>query len=205
MRLTTTTFVTLDGVAQSPGAPGEDTSGGFQHGGWVTPHFDDVVGEYITEIFVRGGAYLLGRRTFDIFEAFWPHQDVDEDPVVAGRLNTKPKHVVSRTRTSSDWAGTTFHTDLRTAVEKLKAEPGEELQVHGSPSVVNQLAALDLVDEYNLLIFPAVLGSGIRLFPEGQTPRGLELVSSRTSPSGVLLTTYRSSGEPEVAAMPGNV
>jgi dihydrofolate reductase len=196
MRLTTTTFVTLDGVAQSPGAPGEDPSGGFAHGGWVTPHFDDEVGGFITEIFERGTAYLLGRRTFDIFE---------EDPVVAGGLNAKPKHVVSRTRTSSDWAGTTFHEDLRTAVEKLKAEPGGELQVHGSPSVVNQLAALDLVDEYNLLIFPAVLGSGIRLFPEGQTPRGLELVSSRTSPSGVLLTTYRSSGEPEVAAMPGNV
>ncbi len=110
---------------------------------------------------------------------------------------------MSRTRTTSDWAPTTFHGDLRTAVEQLKAEPGDEVQVHGSPSLVNQLAALDLVDEYRLAIFPVVLGAGIRLFPEGQVPRGLELVSSRTSDSGVLLTTYRSAGEPAVGAFPG--
>jgi dihydrofolate reductase len=203
MRLTTTTFVTLDGAAQAPGGPSEDTSGGFRYGGWLVPLFDDDVASFVDESFRHGDAYLLGRRTFDIFEAYWPHADVDEDPVVAGGLNRNPKHVVSRTRTTSDWAGTTFHSDLRSAVETLKAEPGDEVQVHGSPSLVNQLAALDLADEYRIAIFPVVLGSGIRLFPEGQVPRGLELVSARTSASGVLLTTYRSTGEPRTGAMPG--
>jgi dihydrofolate reductase len=111
---------------------------------------------------------------------------------------------VSRTRTTSDWAGTTFHSgDLRTTVEKLKAEPGDELQVHGSPSLVNQLSALDLVDEYRFAVFPVVLGSGIRVFPQGQVPRGLDLVSARTSASGVVLATYRSTGGPAFGAMPG--
>ncbi len=204
MRLTTTTFITLDGVAQAPGAPDEDRSGGFDKGGWLVPLFDDDVASFVDESFRHGDAYLLGRRTFDIFEAFWPHADVEEDPVVAGGLNRNPKHVVSRTRTTSDWAGTTFHAgDLRATVEKLKAEPGDELQVHGSPSLVNQLAALDLVDEYRLAIFPVVIGSGIRVFPEGQVPRGLELVSARTSSSGAVLATYRSTGEPAFGAMPG--
>lgn len=202
MRLTTFTFITLDGVAQAPGAPDEDRSGGFDKGGWLVPHFDDDVAAFVDETFRRGDAYLLGRRTFDLFESFWPHADAEEDPVVAGGLNRNPKHVVSRTRTTSDWAGTTFHSDLRAAVEELKAAPGDEVQVHGSPSLVNQLAALDVVDEYRIAIFPVVLGTGIRVFPEGQVPRSLELVSARTSGSGVVLASYRSTGEPTFGSIP---
>lgn len=201
MRLTVTTFITLDGIAQGPGAPDEDRDGGFAYGGWVVPHFDDVCGQAVDGWFRRADAFLFGRRTYQIFASHWPR--VTGDDIVATKLNSLPKYVATRTLDEAGWAGTTLlRGDVAEAVAKLKAEPGEELQVHGSVNLLQTLIKADLVDEFRLLVFPVVLGAGKRLFDD-IVPTGLRLVDSRSSGTGVQLQTYRPTGRAVFGTVPG--
>lgn len=196
MKLTVTTFVTIDGVYQGPGGPDEDTSGGFEHGGWVVPYFDEALGASMAEKFSHADAFLLGRRTYEIFSGYWPKVTDPVNPI-AGPLNALPKHVASRTLRTADWPGSELlHGDIAEAVSELKRRPGRELQVHGSGHLVHTLARHDLVDEYRLLIFPVVLGTGKRLFTEGCAPTAFRLAGSTTSTSGVTVQTYERAGKP---------
>ncbi len=197
MRLTLTTFLTVDGVMQAPGGPEEDPSGGFEHGGWLVPHADADMGAFMDEVFRRADAFLLGRRTYEIFAAHWPRVDDPDDPV-ATKLNTLPKHVVSTTLDEVTWAGSELvRGDVPARVAELKQRPGDELQVHGSGALARTLLAHGLVDELRLLTFPVVLGSGRTLFTEGVAPRGLRLTESRTTSTGTLIAVYETQGEPQ--------
>ncbi|MGW1814916.1 dihydrofolate reductase family protein [Streptomyces sp. NPDC002125] len=194
-KLTLTTFVSLDGVTQAPGGPEEDTSGGFRHGGWVAPYADEGMGAFMTEVFDRAGAFLLGRRTYDIFSSYWPRVTDPEDPI-ASRLNTLPKHVVSTTLTHPEWENTTVvRGDVPAEVALLKERTAEgELQIHGSGTLARSLLEHGLIDELNLLVFPVCLGSGRRLFPEGGQPTAFEPTGERTTGSGIAIHTYRTAG-----------
>ncbi|MGW8885259.1 dihydrofolate reductase family protein [Streptomyces sp. NPDC055749] len=197
-KLTLTTFMSLDGVMQAPGGPDEDRTGGFEYGGWVVPFADEGMGQFMTEVFGRCGAFLLGRRTYDIFAGYWPKVTDPEDPI-AGPLNAYPKHVVSTTSWQPEWANTTVVTgDVPAEVARLKERTqGGELQIHGSGMLAGSLMAHDLIDEYNLLVFPVLLGHGRRLFPDGGLPTGFELTASRTTSSGIAIHTYRPTGRAE--------
>ena len=199
-KLVVTTFVTLDGVMQAPGGPGEDTSGGFEHGGWVVPHFDDETGVFMGEVFERSGSFLLGRKTYDIFTGHWPHVTDENDPI-ASRLNSLPKYVASRSLKTADWQNSTVIRDVPTEVTALKEQPGGELQVHGSGNLIQTLIEHDLVDAYHVLTFPVVLGTGKRLFPEGVTPGALRLTDGRTTGSGVVISSYERAGKPTYGAV----
>ncbi|MER6448601.1 deaminase [Streptomyces venezuelae] len=194
-KLTLTTFVTLDGVMQAPGGPEEDPSGGFAYGGWVAPFADEGMGEFITEVFGRAGAFLLGRRTYEIFAAYWPAHDDPADPV-AGKLNRLHKYVASTTLDEAAWGPATVldGEHLQGEIVRVKDALDGELQVHGSGQLAQWLLARDLVDEINLLVFPVVLGAGQRLFPTGGLPTAYELVNSRTTSAGTALQTYRPTG-----------
>jgi dihydrofolate reductase len=194
-KLTMTTFVTLDGVMQAPGGPTEDPSGGFTHGGWLVPHFDDSIGRFMIEVFERADAFLLGRGTYQIFAGHWPRVTDPNDPIAVG-LNTLPKHVASRTIDKVEWNNSTLLRDVIGGLAAVKERYARELQVHGSAGLAQTLIEHDLVDEYNVLTFPVVLGAGKRLFGTGAAPLGLELVSSRTSGTGVVIATYRRAGRP---------
>ncbi|MEV1144776.1 dihydrofolate reductase family protein [Micromonospora sp. NPDC049799] len=204
MRLTVTSFLTLDGVHQAPGGPDEDRSGGFDLGGWLPPHFDDAVGAYMSGIFEEADAFLLGRRTYDIFAGYWPNAEEAGDPVGLA-LNRLPKHVAtSHPDDLAPWNGArALDGDLGKAVTELKNQPGRELQVHGSAALVQSLMREGLVDTYRLLVFPVVLGRGRRLFADGVPPAGLRLTDSRTSGSGVLMLTYEAAGEPTFGSVGG--
>jgi dihydrofolate reductase len=192
-------FVSLDGVMQAPGAPDEDQEGGFQHGGWTVPHFDDGLRQTMVGLVGRASALLLGRKTYDIFAGSWPMVG-DEDPI-AKQLNSIPKYVVSRTLSSVDWNNSTLLTgDVAEEVSKLKQPEGGEIHVSGSSELIQTLLKHDLVDEFDLLTFPVVLGTGKRLFGDGTLPRSLSLVDSTTSKTGVMVTTYRRGGELEYGA-----
>jgi dihydrofolate reductase len=195
VKLTLTSFVSLDGVMQAPGGPTEDRSGAFLHGGWVIPHADEDFGRFMVEVFSRADAFLLGRGTYEIFAAHWPRVTDAADPVAAA-LNRLPKYVASRTLDRVAWGGTTLVRDVRAEVARLKREPGRELQVHGSPGLAQTLLAWELVDELHVLQFPVVLGTGKRLFGSGAIPTALELVASRATGKGVLVATYRPAGRP---------
>ncbi len=198
--LVVTEFTTLDGVVQAPGGPDEDTSGGFPHGGWLVPFFEDALGAQMDAWFAGVEDFLLGRGTYEIFAAAWP-QAPDDDPIAVA-LNTRTKHVASRTLTSLDWSGARLvEGDVVEEVGALKGQDGGELQVHGSPGLVQTLLRADLVDELRLVIAPVVLGEGKRLFGEGAVPRSWRLTASSTTPTGVLLCTYRRGGEVVTGAM----
>ncbi len=201
MKLTTTTFVSVDGVMQGCGGPDEDRSGGFTRGGWITPFFDKEGGAFVNQVYGRADAFLLGRRTYELWAGYW---GVMADPggnPIAAALNTMPKYVASTTLTNPPhppWANTTVLSgEVAAAVGKLKARPGRELQVHGSGVLIRWLLDNDLVDEMNLLIFPVVLGQGKRLFLDTGPDRALKLVESRATPSGVTIQLYRPAGRPK--------
>ncbi len=193
--LTVTSFVTLDGVMQAPGTPQEDTRGGFTHGGWAFPHFDEDLGKFMVEVFDRADAFLLGRGTYEIFAAHWPRVTDPDDPI-ATRLNALPKHVASRTLGSAGWNNSTLVRDVVGEVRALKARYPRELQVHGSVGLIQTLLAEELIDALNLLVFPVVLGTGKRLFGQGTRPAALVNTGTRRSGSGVVVSTYRREGRP---------
>jgi len=191
--LTITTFLSLDGVMQAPGGPGEDGSGNFTHGGWTVPHFDDDMGRTMVEIFSKADAFLLGRATYDIFAAYWPRVTDPADPI-ASKLNSLPKYVASRTKSAFTWHNTTHVRDVLKEVVALKQRFEREVQVHGSCGLAQTLIENDLVDEYRLLTFPVILGTGKRLFGNGAVPRALRLVRSNTTSLGVIIGIYRPAG-----------
>lgn len=199
MKLTVTTFLTVDGVMQAPGGAEEDTSGGFDQGGWVAPHFDAETGAFMNSVFERAEAFLLGRKTYEIFAAHWPGAADPDDPIASG-LNTLPKHVASTTLTSVDWENSSLiEGDAVQAVTELRERDGGELQVHGSANLIQTLNEHGLVDEYNLLTFPVIVGGGKRLFEAGARPVALESVSHAKTPSGVSIDVWRAAGAPRRA------
>ncbi len=184
--------MTLDGVMQAPGGPEEDPTGGFAHGGWAVNYWDDVIGEKMDEWMGHPFDLLLGRKTYEIFAAHWPHAD---DPT-AEVLNAATKHVASTTLDKLDWDNSKLiEGDVPSGVARLKEEDGPELQVHGSGNLIQTLLANDLVDEFQLKIFPVLVGPGKRLFGDGPHAAGLELVDHTITPNGVMLATYRPAGE----------
>jgi dihydrofolate reductase len=192
-KLVVNTFVTLDGVMQAPGGPEEDPTGGFAHGGWSVNYWDDVMGQQMDEAVSRPFDLLLGRKTYEIFAAHWPHVTDDS---MADRLNNATKYVASRTLDEVEWSNSTLiKGDVAEQVARLKNEEGPEIQVHGSWNLIQTLLKHDLVDEHRLWIFPLVLGSGKRIFEDGAILAGLTLVDSRVSTTGVLMTTYERAGK----------
>jgi dihydrofolate reductase len=194
-KLTMTAFLTLDGVMQAPGGPTEDTSGSFTYGGWLVPYFDPDAGQFMTEVFARADAFLLGRRTYQIFAAHWPRVTDPADPI-AGALNRLPKHVASKTLERVDWTGSSLVRDVVKEVASLKERYPRELQVHGSVGLAQTLLEHDLVDEFHLLQFPVLLGTGKRLFASGTAPTALALGETRTTSKGVVITSYARAGKP---------
>jgi dihydrofolate reductase len=190
-------FVTLDGVMQAPGGPEEDASDGFSAGGWSVPYWDDVIAQNMTEAMGHPFEFVLGRKTYEIFAAHWPHS---EDPG-AEVINDATKHVASNTVTELEWAYSRLIVgDVAEGVGRLKQADGPELQVHGSANLIQTLLANDLVDEVRVLIYPVVIGSGKRLFGDGTIPRSFEVTDSKVSPSGVIIGTFRRAGEVEVGS-----
>ncbi|MGE7388586.1 dihydrofolate reductase family protein [Streptomyces sp. NPDC004126] len=194
-KLTLTTFLTLDGVMQAPGGPEEDASGGFAYGGWLVPFDDEGMGEFMNEVFGRVGAFLLGRRTYDIFASYWPQHDDPADPI-PNKLNRLHKYVASTTLKEPAWGPATVvdGEQLQSEIVRIKDAMDGELQVHGSGQLAQWLLARDLVDELNLLVFPVFLGAGRRLFPTGGLPTAFELTASRTTGRGTAIHTYRPTG-----------
>ncbi|MFJ4682416.1 dihydrofolate reductase family protein [Streptomyces sp. NPDC088789] len=201
-KLTLTAFVSLDGVHQGPGGPQEDTRDGFTQGGWTVPYSDDESGRFVSDLFDRVGAFLLGRRTYDIFAAYWPRVTDPQDPI-AGPLNRLPKYVPSTTLTDPAWARTTvLGGDLTEEVGALKNTTDGELQVHGSAVLAQSLLARGLVDTIHLLTFPVVLGAGRRLFAEGALPTAFRHEGGRITARGVSIQTYGRVGRPEYGEFP---
>jgi dihydrofolate reductase len=198
MRLTTVTNVSLDGVTQGHRRiQGEDTDGGFVRFGWGPPLLDDEASTFISAAFQRAEAFLLGRRTYEIFAGSWG-AGMDPGNPVGEALNARPKYVASNTLTDPTWANTTVLSgDVEAAVRELRAQPGGELQVWGSGTLVRWLLDHRLVDEMVLLTYPVVVGQGKRLFPETGQDIGLELVDVRTTPKGLAIQTYRTTGRPQ--------
>lgn len=185
------TFLSLDGVMQAPGGPGEDDSGNFKHGGWTVPYFDDYLGKEMGEQMDHPFDLLLGRKTFEIFAAYWPHHEEQ-----GAGINNATKFVASNTLTTHNWSKTVFLSgDVVQEIKKLKQQAGPELQVHGSANFIQTLLEHDLVDEFWLKIFPVTLGAGKRLFDKGTLPASYALVESKTSPSGVMIANFKRAGE----------
>ncbi|MGW1015364.1 dihydrofolate reductase family protein [Streptomyces niveus] len=199
-KLMVTTFVSLDGVMQGPGGSDEDRDGGFEHGGWSVPHFGPDLIQRMTDLVQRADALLLGRKTYDIFAATWPLAEAD-DPI-GSKMNSVRKYVASRTLDTVSWQNSTLLTgDVAEAVARLKQEGDGEIQVHGSGDLIQTLIAHDLVDEFHVLVFPVLVGSGKRLFGRGTVPAGLKLVDTARSGSGVVISTYARAGKVEYGAM----
>jgi dihydrofolate reductase len=199
-KLVVTTMVSLDGVMQAPGGGDEDREGGFEHGGWAVPHIDEQFLQWIGALVSRADALLLGRKTYEGFAATWPLAGAD-DPIGA-RMNGLRKYVASRTLQTVSWQNSTLLTgDVAEAVGKLKQEEGGEIQVHGSGELIQTLVAHDLVDEFHLLVFPVLIGSGKRLFAEGTIPARLKLVDTTRTRPGVVISTYARDGKLEYGAM----
>jgi dihydrofolate reductase len=192
------TFLTLDGVMQAPGGPEEDGSGGFAHGGWSVSYWDEVMGQVMGEATSRPFDMVLGRKTYDIMAAYWPHAPEEEGAKI---FNDATKYVASRGRPTLEWQNSVLiEGDAAEGIAALKQEEGPELQVHGSGDLIQTLLAQDLVDRYRLWIFPVVIGSGKRLFAEGAVPSGLRLVGSKVSTTGVIMATYEPAGGIEVGS-----
>ncbi|MDR6287517.1 dihydrofolate reductase [Inquilinus ginsengisoli] len=185
------TFVSLDGVMQAPGGPEEDPTGGFRFGGWTFHYWDDVMGQAMAKTFGAPFDLLLGRKTYEIFAAHWP-QLVD-DPV--GKVfNAATKYVATSSTAPLAWQNSIAVHDAAADVARLKQQDGPTLLIQGSSGLIQTLLTHDLIDEFNLLVFPVVLGSGKRLFGQGAIPAGLKLVESKVSTTGVVMSTYRRGG-----------
>jgi dihydrofolate reductase len=192
-RLIVSTFLTLDGVMQAPGGPGEDDSGGFAHGGWSVNYWDERMNEVMGKAMSAPFDLVLGRKTYDIFAAHWPRVPDEEG---GGPLNNATKYVASRNRPGLAWRNSILiEGDAAAGIAELKAGDGPELQVHGSGDLIQTLLRHGLVDEFRLWVFPVVVGSGKRLFAEGAIPAGLTLVDSTVSTTGVVIGTYAPAGE----------
>jgi dihydrofolate reductase len=193
-RLIVSTFVSLDGIMQAPGGPEEDPTGGFTLGGWTFNYWDEAMDISVAGFDGKGRELVLGRRTYEIFEAYWPYQP--EDDPIARTLNAVKKHVASRTLTALHWNNSTLlRGDVVPAVSALKELAGPDLQVIGSGNLIQTLQAASLVDEYNVWTFPLVLGRGKRLFDDAVKPFALRLVHSKVSTTGVVMSTYVPSGD----------
>lgn len=191
-KLVTVTFVTLDGVMQAPGGPGEDESGGFRSGGWAVSAWDDVLDQSMNEVFARQPELLLGRKTYDIFAAYWP---TSTEPG-AEDLNDARKYVVSRTLDKVEWSNSTLvKGDVAGEINRLKQQDAPELQVHGSGNLIQTLLKHNLIDEMRVMIFQVAVGNGKRLFGEGTNPSSFRLVDSRVTGTGVIVATYQRTGD----------
>jgi dihydrofolate reductase len=198
--LVVNTFMTLDGVMQAPGGPEEDPSGDFEHGGWSFGYWDGQMQTVMGESMGKPFDLVLGRKTYEIFAAHWPHSD---EPG-AELLNGATKHVASTTLKELEWENSTLiEGDVPEGIRTLKEADGPELQVHGSANLIQTLLEHGLIDEFRLWIFPVVLGSGKRLFDAGTVPAGVELASSQVSSTGVIMTTYRSGAEIKYGSFAG--
>jgi dihydrofolate reductase len=192
-KLIVSTFLTLDGVMQAPGGPEEDESGGFTHGGWSVNYWDEQMGRVMGEAMSTPFDLLLGRKTYDIFAAYWPQAT---DVPGAKPLNDATKYVASRSHPSLEWGPSVLiEGDAAEGIGVLKKGEGPELQVHGSENLIQTLLRHNLVDEYRLWVFPLVIGSGKRLFSDGAIPSALKLVDSKVSSTGVVIGTYEPAGE----------
>jgi len=193
-KLIASTMVSLDGVMQAPGGPEEDPAGGFTFGGWSFPFWDDAPDRDMRGLDGKDRELVLGRRTYEIFEAYWPYQAADNP--IAQTLNAAKKHVASRTLKKAQWNNSTLlHGDVVAAVAALKSAPGLDLQIIGSANLIQTLQSARLIDEYNVWTFPVVLGRGKRLFEAGAKPGALRLAASLTSATGVVMSTYEQAGD----------
>jgi len=191
------TFVSLDGVMQAPGGPEEDPVGGFKFGGWTFHYFDEVGGAAMDELFSKPFALLLGRRTYDIFNAYWPYQ---KDPI-ADAFNPATKYVATHRPDTLTWQNTQWlGEDIVAALRRLSKQDGPDLLIQGSADLIQTLLANGLIDEIRLMIFPLLLGKGKRLFGDDAMPAAFKLVKSQTSSTGIIIATYERSGEIEVGS-----
>lgn len=196
-KLIVLTFVSLDGVMQGPGGPTEDPSGDFTLGGWTVPYFDDYLGQTMGEQMSEPFDLLLGRKTFELFAGYWPHQAPPEEPI-----NQAVKYVASNTMTAHEWEKSFFFGgDVAGHIRQLKQQAGPDIQVHGSATLLQTLLAHDLVDEFWLKFIPVVLGKGKRLFDNGTIPAAFSLVEAKTSPAGVIIATYRRAGDVQTGSV----
>jgi dihydrofolate reductase len=192
-KLLVTTFLTLDGVMQAPGGPGEDDSGGFAYGGWSVNYWDDMMGQVMAEAVSRPFAMVLGRRTYDVMAAHWPTAPEEEGGKV---FNEATKYVASRGRPNLEWSNSVLiEGDAADRLAALKQEDGPELQVHGSANLIQSLLRKNIIDEFRLWVFPVVVGKGKPLFGDGTMPAAFKLVDSTASTTGVMIGTYQQAGE----------
>lgn len=199
-KLIVLTFVSLDGVMQAPGGPEEDSSGDFTYGGWTVPFFDEFLGQVMGEQMGHPYDLLLGRKTYDIFASYWPHQDAQTNPGAAS-LNKAKKYVVSHDEQKLDWENSSLIKDnVVEEIKKIKEQGGPELQVHGSSNLIQTLLKNDLIDELWLKIFPVTLGSGKRLFADGTIPETFSLINSKASPKGVIIANFKRAGKVETGS-----
>ena len=200
-KLIVSTFASLDGIMQAPGGPEEDPTGGFTLGGWMFGHGDESMDISASGFDGKNREVVLGRRTYEIFEAYWPYQP--DDHPIAKTLNAAKKYVASRTLTMLDWNNSTLlHGDVISAIIALKAQPGPDLQMIGSGNLIQTLHAASLIDEYNVWTFPVVLGRGKRLFSEAAKPSAFRLVRSQVSTTGVVMSTYVPGGDIQPGSFP---
>lgn len=200
-KLIASTFVSLDGIMQAPGRPEEDPTGDFTLGGWMFGYGDESMDLSSAGFDGKNRELVLGRRTYEIFEAYWPYQSADNP--IAKTFNATKKYVASRTRTTLDWHNSTLlQGDVASAISDLKTYPGIDLQIIGSGNLIQTLHGAGLIDEYNVWTFPVVLGHGKRLFSDNAKPSALKLVRSQLSNSGVVMSTYVPQGDVQPSAFP---
>jgi dihydrofolate reductase len=192
-KLIAATFISLDGVMQAPGGPEEDPTGGFSHGGWVFPYFNEETGETLFEVFEKPFDLLLGRKTYDIFAAFWPY--VSDDDPIAKRFNSVVKYVATHGDVELKWKKSqSLGKDVVAAIKELKAGEGPDLLIQGSSDLIQTLLRHGLIDEFHLVIFPLVLGGGKKLFAAGAVPAAMKLLRTQSSSNGVIFATYQPDG-----------
>lgn len=205
-KLVVLSFITLDGVMQAPGGPEEDTTGGFKYGGWIAGYWDDFLAGVMGEQMAKPFDLLLGRKTYEIFAAYWPYVKSDEpDGPIAGKFNSAKKYVVSTTLEKLDWSNSKLiKGDVVQEIKNLKQQNGPELQVYGSSNLIQTLMKHDLIDGFRLKIFPITLGTGKRLFGDGTIPAGFKLVDSKASTTSVIVANYEQAGKVKTGLIASN-